>query len=195
MLTRPALLKGMLLTLLQQPEDILPPCDSKTCIYHKPPPNVDYNDNDTVFGRILRGETPANTLMESTDLLAFQDLRPRAPLHALIIPKRFIASVFDLSSDDLPLLQEMQHMAYELVEEQFSQDFELDNYILCFHIPPFNSVNHLHLHVLAPASAMTWYNRNVKYRTESRWSTSLHAVQQRLSQGKPAVPYQRPSLW
>lgn len=44
-------------------------------------------DDQNVFARILRGEIPNDTIMETEHSLAFRDIRPQAPTHALIIPK------------------------------------------------------------------------------------------------------------
>ena len=46
----------------------------------------DYDD-DNVFARILRGEIPNNTVMETEHTLAFHDIRAQAPVHVLVIPK------------------------------------------------------------------------------------------------------------
>ena len=46
----------------------------------------DYDD-DNVFARILRGEIPSNTVMETEHTLAFHDIRAQAPVHVLVIPK------------------------------------------------------------------------------------------------------------
>lgn len=170
-------------------------------VYHKPPPGVDYTTNETVFGKILNGELPATVWDESEDLLLFQDIHPRAATHGLVIPKRFIESVFELTPADLPLLEEMQEMALEILRnrhgEEFLEQTQLQkdgkgDYNLCFHVPPFNSVDHLHLHVLAPRSNMKWYYRWIKYNTAMRWSVSLDSVMERLRKGLPAVPYQKP---
>ena len=165
----------------------------KQAVYHKPPPDVDYSTNETVFGKILRGESPATVWHETTDLLVFQDIHPRAPTHGLVIPKRFIESVFDLTLADVPLLEEMQSVALATITERHGSDvLSSDDYNLCFHVPPFNSVDHLHLHVLAPQSNMRWYYRWIKYNTAMRWSVSIDTVLERLRQGLPAVPYQKP---
>jgi diadenosine tetraphosphate (Ap4A) HIT family hydrolase len=212
LLARPAVLQSIMLSLFSFPLLKEDPTSSTSTLnspevsspkgtfsYHEPPAGVDYSDNGTVFGKILRGEESAETLGETCDLLAFEDLHPRAPLHALIIPKRFIGSVFDLSCPDVGLVEEMQEMAYQLLQEQYPNAYRTGDYILCFHIPPFNSVDHLHLHVLAPASQMGTYYRFIKYQVGARWCTSAGTVVERLRAGKPAVPYQRPSrktpLW
>ncbi|EEC45185.1 predicted protein [Phaeodactylum tricornutum CCAP 1055/1] len=160
--------------------------------YHTPPQDVHYGDNTSVFGRILNGELPASTFAESNDLFAFEDAHPQAPLHALIISKRFIGSVFDLELSDLNLVRSMRDMAYELIRERYPEALSKKDYILCFHIPPFNSVDHIHLHVLAPASRMQMLFRFVKYNVRTRWCTDVDTVIRRLEQGEAAVPYRNP---
>lgn len=44
-------------------------------------------DNDNVFARILRGEIPNDTVLETAHTLAFNDIAPQAPVHVLVIPK------------------------------------------------------------------------------------------------------------
>jgi len=192
-----------------------------TCEYRKPPSstftsfsssstsgNKDYyDDNRTAFGKILRGEAPAKVLKESDRLLAFWDRRPRAPFHALVVPKRSVPTIRDLllidetasdgndndnnnlsNTESLELLYEMKQMAEQLVEEYRNDDNDVvdvvennnnvgdGDYRLCFHVPPFNSVNHLHLHVLAPASRMTWFNGSVKYNSKLPWCADVDDV-------------------
>jgi diadenosine tetraphosphate (Ap4A) HIT family hydrolase len=161
--------------------------------YHCPPKGVNYDNNDTVFGAILRGELPAVTLAESSRLVAIQDIKPRAPLHALIIPKAFVGSVFDIAQQDDDWFQEMKMMALELVRTQHPGAYSSGDYRLCFHIPPFNSVDHLHLHVLAPLSQMTWYYRYIKYNPHTRWCIEMGTVCDRLAKNQSPVPYRRPT--
>ena len=63
---------------------------AKVATYHDPPPGVDYDDNPSVFGRILRGELASADYAETPTLLAFRDRTPRASLHALVIPKAYV---------------------------------------------------------------------------------------------------------
>ncbi len=207
--------------------------------YHEPPPHNNnnnnnhddatttttttrsqnyYSNNPSVFGRILDGEIPSRTYLESTELLAFQDRSPKAPLHALVIPKRYVKTVYSLRSgnnnhhdgytnkcnngdseegddqyddddDDIRLVQNMRQMGLDLLKQQQPDALGTNDYILCFHIPPFNSVDHLHLHVLAPASQMNWMYREIKYKCGARWCTSDLDVIERLNAGLPAVRY------
>jgi diadenosine tetraphosphate (Ap4A) HIT family hydrolase len=157
--------------------------------YHEPPTGVNYSTNPSVFGRILNGDLPCKTYDESTtDLLAFQDKSPRAKLHALVIPKRHIPTITDLTPNDVALVQDMKVMGLSLIEKYEHDAFMNGDYITCFHVPPFNSVDHLHLHVLAPASEMNWVYR-VKYLRGMRWCVSDEVVIERLERGLSAAPF------
>ncbi|MSU91341.1 HIT domain-containing protein [Rhodobacteraceae bacterium 2CG4] len=46
----------------------------------------DYDDQN-IFARILRGEIPSKTVLETEHTLVFEDIRPQAPVHLLVIPK------------------------------------------------------------------------------------------------------------
>ena len=54
-------------------------------------------DNTNIFARILRGEIPAKKIYEDNYALAFHDLYPKAPVHALVIPKGEYMDVMDFS--------------------------------------------------------------------------------------------------
>ncbi len=58
-------------------------------------------DPNNVFARILRGEIPAHTILQDAHTLAFMDVMPQAPGHALVIPKAPAESLFDLDPDVL----------------------------------------------------------------------------------------------
>jgi diadenosine tetraphosphate (Ap4A) HIT family hydrolase len=181
---------------------------STSTLFLPEPPDVDYTTYPTVFGKILLGKSKAIILDESTDLLAFEDIKPRAPLHCLVIPKRYIPTILDLdvvdnckhnnnnNRNDVKLLQQMHTMAHQILQQHLTlQQYQQADYILCFHIPPFNSVDHLHLHILAPVSQMTWIWKNVKYNTRTRWCISFDEVTRRIQGGQTAVPYARTDSW
>lgn len=149
---------------------------------------VDYTDNTTPFGGILRGELPALIFGETPSALAFEDKRPRAELHALVIPKKHIKSVRELTKKDVGLMEEIYDVATKLIQSRFPRAYKEEDYILCFHVPPFNSVDHLHLHVLAPASKMKWIYRYGKYLEGTIWCASGLKILQRLKAGKRAIP-------
>ena len=174
--------------------DNVPDLPPATCVYHEPPPAeaavVDYySANPSVFGRILNGESPSRDYAETSELLAFRDRSPKAEFHALVIPKRYVPNLYSLTNDDLDLVRDMRRLALDLLEDRVPRARDANDYVLCFHIPPFNSVDHLHLHVLAPTSRMAWIHRYGKYRCGTRWCIEESEVIDRLSRGMAAVPY------
>jgi diadenosine tetraphosphate (Ap4A) HIT family hydrolase len=154
--------------------------------YHEPPPGVDYSTNPSVFGMILRGELPAIVYDESPNVLAFRDRTPKAKFHALVVPKQFIPTVASLTQENLRILEEMRETVVPLLQQYEPRAFTDDDYVLCFHLPPFNSVDHLHLHVLAPASKMNFIWRFGKYRTGTIWCADEAHIRNRLKEGKKA---------
>jgi len=197
------------------------PCNSSLFQYHTPPVGVDYTQNPSVFGRILEGTLPSTPYAESVELYAFRDIKPRARLHALVIPKRFVPTVkcvlatcsccpttaneftrsnrfqsrngVDASSETetntklgesissrLSLILDIKQMALSILQTEEPEAYEKGDYILCFHVPPFNSVDHLHLHVLCPASQMNFAYRYGKYLTGTAWCLDLDELIHRL---------------
>ena len=61
----------------------------------------------TIFKRIIDGEIPADIIYQDDQCLAFRDISPQAPTHVLVIPKREIASLADLTDDDAELAGHM----------------------------------------------------------------------------------------
>lgn len=58
-------------------------------------------DSNNVFAKILRGELPAAKIYEDDDTLAFMDIMPRGPGHALVVPKRPARNILDIEPDSL----------------------------------------------------------------------------------------------
>ncbi len=180
--------------LIKLPAPIMNP----TTEYHEPPKGFEvsyYDSNPTVFGRILDGTLPCRVIDETDELLTFHDRTPRAPLHALVIPKRFIPSIIDLDPTmaegrDLDLILDMKRIALQTIQKEQPLAYETDDFKLCFHVPPFISVPHLHLHVLAPVSEMQWQYRNLKYLEGTRWCMGVDQVIEFLEDGD----YIRPGI-
>jgi histidine triad (HIT) family protein len=55
-------------------------------------------DDQNVFAKILRGEIPNDTVMETEHTLAFNDINPQAPIHVLVIPKGPYVTLDDFAS-------------------------------------------------------------------------------------------------
>lgn len=72
---------------------------------------------DCLFCKIVQQEIPAEIVYDSERILAFKDINPQAPHHILVIPRQHIATINDITSDDLSLVGEIVHTAKELAAE------------------------------------------------------------------------------
>ena len=79
-------------------------------------------DPNCVFCKIVRGEIPSRKVYEDADVLAFQDIRPQAPVHFMMIPKRHVASLYDLTPEDAAAMGKIMTMAGKLAREQGAAD-------------------------------------------------------------------------
>ncbi len=60
--------------------------------------------NDTIFGKIIRGDVPADKVYEDDVYCAFRDINPAAPVHVLIVPKKPIPMLTDATKEDAALI-------------------------------------------------------------------------------------------
>jgi histidine triad (HIT) family protein len=77
---------------------------------------------DCIFCKIVRGEIPAKKVYEDDEVLGFHDVRPQAPVHFMLIPKRHIASLAEATMDDAGVLGRMMALAGRIAREQGSPD-------------------------------------------------------------------------
>lgn len=68
----------------------------------------------TIFGKIIRGEIPADKVFENDRIVAFKDIMPSAPIHILIVPKKEIRDIQSVTPEDLPLIGEIVTVAQQL---------------------------------------------------------------------------------
>jgi histidine triad (HIT) family protein len=73
---------------------------------------------DCIFCKIVRKEIPASIVHEDSRLLAFEDIRPQAPVHLLIIPKRHLTSLDDLEERDGDLVGGIALLGARLARER-----------------------------------------------------------------------------
>lgn len=100
----------------------------------------------TIFGRIIKGELPAEKVFENERILAIKDIYPVAPVHILIMPKKEIPGLQFLTKEDLPLIDEIIQIAQKLAIE-----FEIeDGYRLLTNNGSMagQTIFHLHFHLI-----------------------------------------------
>ena len=73
---------------------------------------------DCLFCRIAAGEIPSTIVYEDAQMVAFKDITPQAPTHILVIPRRHISTLNDLTADDDGLVGEMTRRAAAIAKEQ-----------------------------------------------------------------------------
>jgi histidine triad (HIT) family protein len=110
--------------------------------------------SDCLFCRIIAKEIPASVVYEDDELLVFNDINPQAPLHALVIPKRHIATLNDVSAADAALVGTMVRRAAAVAHDKGYAD---SGYRTVFNTnaQAGQTVFHIHLHVLA-GRGLTW---------------------------------------
>jgi histidine triad (HIT) family protein len=104
--------------------------------------------HDCLFCRIASREIPSKVLYEDERLLAFSDINPQAPLHALVIPKRHIASLNALTPEDDGLVGEMVRRAGVIAADRGHANAGYRTVFNC-NADAGQTVFHIHLHVLA----------------------------------------------
>ncbi len=102
---------------------------------------------DCIFCQIVAGKVPSEILYQDEEVIAFRDINPQAPVHLLIIPKKHIPSLAELSEEDLPLMAHMVSMAKQLAEREGIAGTGYRLVVNCGR-EGGQLVPHLHLHLL-----------------------------------------------
>ena len=104
-----------------------------------------------LFCRIIAGEIPASKVYEDEHLVAFNDINPQAPMHALIVPRVHVATLNDLVKEHSPVIGEMVRRGAAIAAER---GYAERGYRAVFNCNQDGgqSVFHVHLHVLAGRS-------------------------------------------
>ena len=104
-------------------------------------------DPNCIFCKIVAGEIPSSKVYEDDWILAFNDINPAAPVHILIIPKKHIANINHLQSEDEPIAGRMLTATKEIAKKI---EIAEDGYRLIINTGPngHQEVPHLHLHLL-----------------------------------------------
>lgn len=111
-------------------------------------------EQECLFCRIVRGEIPAKVVHETERVVAFRDIDPKAPVHVLIVPKRHIASVNEVSEGDESELGALFVAARAIAAAEGLSD---GGYRLVVNTGrgAGQTVWHIHLHLLGGRS-LTW---------------------------------------
>jgi len=102
---------------------------------------------DSVFAKIVRGEIPAQFVHQDEQCVAFRDIAPKAPVHLLVIPRKPLANVAEMSEEDRALLG---HLLWVCRKVAADAGLGSKGYRIVTNIGADGgqTVDHLHFHVL-----------------------------------------------
>jgi len=102
---------------------------------------------DCIFCKIIAGEIPADIVYQDKEIIAFRDIKPKAPLHLIIIPRKHIPSLDQLKESDAALVGRMVAIANKLAKDEGVAE---KGYRLAINCGTEGGqlVPHLHIHLL-----------------------------------------------
>jgi histidine triad (HIT) family protein len=109
---------------------------------------------ECIFCKLINGDIPTEVVFESDRVFAFKDIDPQAPHHILIIPKKHIPTLNDLTAEDSGLISELVLTAIQIAGEL---NIDGDGYRTLFNCNDEGGqdVYHIHLHLLG-GRKMNW---------------------------------------
>lgn len=105
---------------------------------------------DCIFCKIVQGRVPANFEYKGENVVVFTDIKPAAPIHLLIVPKKHIAEFATIGNEDKSMWDEMIRIAHKLIEKH---GLRKRGYRLVMNGGPAALVPHLHMHLLGELGA------------------------------------------
>ncbi len=102
---------------------------------------------DCIFCKIVNKDIPAQIVYEDEEILAFKDINPRAPVHILLIPKKHIGDISQITSEDTELLGRIHVIAVKIARD-FGIDQDGFRLVNNCKLNGGQEVFHLHFHLI-----------------------------------------------
>ncbi len=105
------------------------------------------NSDDCLFCKIVNKEIPIEFLYEDDSFVVFRDIKPHAPVHLLIVPKKHIRSINDLTDDDKIIISDIFMVAKKMAK---LENVDKSGYKLLFNVEKGGGqvIFHVHLHLI-----------------------------------------------
>ncbi|MGH8398411.1 MAG: histidine triad nucleotide-binding protein [Gammaproteobacteria bacterium] len=109
---------------------------------------------ECLFCKMARGDIKPDMVMETDDLIAFHDINPQSPVHILVVPRKHISTLNELTSSDTELMGKLVMVASEIAQREglATSGYRL---VLNCNKGGGQTVFHIHLHLLG-GRIMTW---------------------------------------
>ncbi|XP_070149727.1 adenosine 5'-monophosphoramidase HINT3 [Polyergus mexicanus] len=137
-------------------------------------------ETNCIFCKIIRNEEPSEKIYEDDDITCIKDINPASTHHYLILPNKHICNAKTLKPEDSDLFDKIV-ATVDIISEKLNINPASTR--TGFHWPPFNTVNHLHLHVISPIEKMTVIKK-MMFKSSSFWFVSTDYVKSRLENSK-----------
>lgn len=138
-----------------------------------------------IFCDVINKKAPGKIEYENESISIFRTIAPYTKNHFLCCPKQHIDNVNSI--EDYKIIEELVNEAiiftktnnYHYSNSDSNDDD--DSPLLCFHIPPFNSIDHVHLHVLCEPKTLSLFGK-IKYCTGTFYCKSAEEVIQQIKE-------------
>lgn len=110
--------------------------------------------DNCIFCKIANGEIPSNKVYEDEKVLAFRDIKPVAPVHILVVPKKHYASIMDIPGEEMDITAHVSTVIQRIAKEE---GIAADGFRVVINCGKNGGqeVDHLHYHILAGRN-LTW---------------------------------------
>lgn len=103
--------------------------------------------DDCIFCKIINRELPSNIVYEDDEIIAFRDIKPVTPVHILVIPKKHISSLVDLTEDDEAVIGKIYTVINKIAKQEGISDKGFRVIVNCGE-DGGQVVKHIHFHLL-----------------------------------------------
>lgn len=129
-----------------------------------------------IFCKIIHDNADSEKIFQDEDVTCIKDINPASTHHYLILPNRHIRNAKELKPEDAPLYDKLVSTVNTIIEKQGLDPADTRT---GFHWPPFNTVHHLHLHVICPIQNMSMTKKMI-FKPNSPWFVSTDYVRSRI---------------
>lgn len=102
---------------------------------------------DCIFCKIIKREIPSSIVYEDSEIIAFRDVNPQAPIHILVIPKKHISFLVDLKEEDEAVVGKIYTVINKIAEQEGIDKKGFRVIVNCGE-DGGQEVKHLHFHIL-----------------------------------------------